>query len=67
MKRQLFLALLLVSQLLLGGCAYLSSYSADLPDKIDTLIQQQEYGEALQLLEYARPSHTEYNLSLIHI
>jgi tetratricopeptide (TPR) repeat protein len=61
MKRQLFLAFLLVSQLLLGGCAYLSSYSADLPDKIDTLIQQQEYGEALQLLEYARPSHAEYN------
>ena len=47
-------------QLLFGGCAYISSYSSDLPDKIDTLIQQQEYGEALQLLEYTRPSHAEY-------
>ena len=60
MRLQLFLTSLLVFQLLLGGCAYISSYSADLPDKIDSLIQQQEYGEALQLLEYARPSHAEY-------
>ena len=60
MRRQFFLVFLLVFQLLLGGCAYISSYRADLPEKIDTLIQQQEYGEALQLLEYASPSHAEY-------
>ncbi|MDH3947991.1 MAG: hypothetical protein OEU74_03420 [Gammaproteobacteria bacterium] len=60
MRRQFFLVTLILFQLLLGGCAYLSSYSADLPDKIDTLIQQQEYGEALQLLEYAHPSHADY-------
>jgi len=60
MRRQFFLVSLILFQLLLGGCAYISSYSTDLPDKIDTLIQQQEYGEALQLLEYARPSHADY-------
>jgi len=51
---------LLVLQLLFGGCAYLSSFSSELPDKIDSLIQQQEYGEALAMLEYVRPSHADY-------
>ena len=60
MRQNFFLVILLVFQLLLGGCAYISSYSEDLPDQVDALIQQQEYGEALQLLEYARPSHAEY-------
>jgi tetratricopeptide (TPR) repeat protein len=60
MRRQFFLVTLILFQLLPGGCAYISSYSADLPDKIDILIQQQEYGEALQLLEYAHPSHADY-------
>lgn len=60
MSREFRLASILIFQLLLGGCAYISSYSTDLPDKIDLLIQQQEYGEALQVLEYVRPSHAEY-------
>lgn len=51
---------LLALQLLFGGCAYLSSFSSELPEKIDTLIQQQEYGEALAMLEYVRPSHADY-------
>ena len=60
MRRQLFLVPLILILLLPGGCAYLSSFSAELPDKIDSLIRQQEYGEALTLLEYVRPSHPEY-------
>lgn len=61
MRRLLVVIPLFVMQLLFGGCAYLSSYSSELPEKIDTLIQQQEYGEALAMLEYVRPSHAEYN------
>ena len=60
MRRLLVVIPLLVIQLLFGGCAYLSSYSSELPEKIDTLIQQQEYGEALAMLEYVRPSHADY-------
>ncbi len=60
MRRQFFLVSVLLIQLLSGGCAYLSSFSTELPDKIDTLIQQQEYGEALQTLKYVRPSHPDY-------
>jgi len=60
MRRQFFLVPLILFLLLPGGCAYLSSFSAELPEKIDTLIQQQEYGEALQTLEYVRPSHADY-------
>lgn len=61
MKRLLVVISLLVIQLLFGGCAYLSSYSTELPEKIETLIEQQEYGEALAMLEYVRPSHADYN------
>ena len=61
MRRQFFLIPFILIQLLPCGCAYLSSFSADLPEKIDTLIQRQEYGEALQQLEYVRPSHADYN------
>ena len=60
MRRHFFFVSFMLIQLLPGGCAYLSSYSADLSDKIDTLIQQQEYGEALQRLKYVRPSHADY-------
>ncbi len=61
MKRLLVVTPLLVIQLLFGGCAYLSSFSSDLPEKIDGMIQQQEYAEALAMLDYVRPSHTDYN------
>ena len=61
MKRLLVVTPLLVIQLMFGGCAYLSSFSADLPEKIDSLIQQQEYAEALAMLEYVRPSHADYS------
>ena len=60
MRRLLVVIPLLVLQLLFGGCAYLSSFSTELPDKIDSLIQQQEYGEALAMLDYVRPSHADY-------
>ena len=60
MRRLLAVIPLLVIQLLFGGCAYLSSFSSELPEKIDTLIQQQEFGEALAMLEYVRPSHADY-------
>ena len=60
MRRQFFLVSLIFFLLLLSGCAYLSSFSAELPQKIDTLIQQQEYGEALQTLKYVRPTHPDY-------
>lgn len=60
MRRHFFFVSFMLIQLLPGGCAYLSSYSADLSDNIDTLIQQQEYGEALQRLKYVRTSHADY-------
>ncbi len=60
MTRQVLFISLILFQLLSGGCAYLASYSSELPERIETLIQQQEYGEALQLLEYVRPTHTDY-------
>ena len=61
MRHLLVVTPLLVLQLLFGGCAYLSSFSTELPEKIDSLIQQQEYGEALAMLDYVRPSHADYN------
>ena len=60
MKRLLVIIPLLTLQLLHGGCAYLSSFSSELPGKIESLIQQQEYAEALARLEYVRPSHADY-------
>ena len=60
MNRLLVVIPLLTIQLLFGGCAYFSSFSAELPEKIDGLIQQQEYAEALAMLEYVRPSHADY-------
>lgn len=60
MKHLLVVISLVTIQLLFGGCAYLTSFSAELPQKVDSLIQQQEYAEALAMLEYVRPSHADY-------
>lgn len=54
--RLFLLGSLLLLQLLLGGCAYLTSFSSDLPSKIDSLIKQQKYGEALDILDYVKPT-----------
>lgn len=59
MKRGWLIPLLLW-QLSLGGCAYLSSYSSNLPDKIDELIAQQQYGKALDIIDYVKPADKDY-------
>lgn len=50
----------LLLQFSLSGCAYLSSYSSNLPDKIDTLIEQQQYGKALDIIGYVKADDRDY-------
>lgn len=56
------IARLLVAGLLLlaSGCAYLTSFSSDLPARVEQLIQQKEYGKAQDILAYVKPEHPEY-------
>jgi len=58
MKHAWLVVLLL--QFSLGGCAYLSSYSSNLPDKIDTLIAQRQYGKALDIIGYVKAGDKDY-------
>jgi hypothetical protein len=58
------LRILVVSFLVLSlnGCAFLNSLDSNLPAKIDQLTEQQEYGLALDTLEYIKPSNDNYKL-----
>ncbi len=60
MLRKLCVALVLTSHL--SGCAYVHSFRSDLPSQIDTWVEQQEYGKALDTLSYIEPSHKQYAL-----
>jgi hypothetical protein len=53
----LFLLALLV---LSTGCAYLTSFSSNLPARVDSLIKQKEYGKARDILAYVKPGHPDY-------
>jgi hypothetical protein len=44
----------------LVGCAYVHSFRSDLPAQIDAWVEQQEYGKALDTLNYIEPSHKQY-------
>ncbi len=59
MKRILLLSIILFHTLL-SGCAYLSSFSSDLPDKIDSLIKQEQYAKALDIIKYVKPNNPDY-------
>ncbi len=61
MNRLRFLAFTLIS-LLFNGCAYFHSFNSDLPAKIDQWIEQKEYGQALDTLEYVKPGDSNYKL-----
>lgn len=56
-----FLIILLAGWFLtLTGCAYITSFSSKLPDKIDQLVREQQYGQALAVLAYVKPSNPDY-------
>ncbi len=59
--KKLLLATILVSNVLLSGCAYFGSLGADVPEKIDRLIAEQQYGQALDILEYIKPDNPNYS------
>jgi tetratricopeptide (TPR) repeat protein len=44
----------------LSGCAYLNSFSSKLPDEIELLTQEKQYGEALDILAYIKPTNPDY-------
>lgn len=44
----------------LSGCAYLNSFSSKLPDKIEQLTREKQYGEALDILAYIKPANPDY-------
>jgi tetratricopeptide (TPR) repeat protein len=46
--------------MLLPGCAYFQAMGPDVPQKIDTLISNEEYGKALDILSYSDPSKSNY-------
>jgi hypothetical protein len=54
-------ALLIALVLFTSGCALLYTFDDQLEQRIDTWIQQQEYGKALATLEYVRPTHAKYD------
>jgi tetratricopeptide (TPR) repeat protein len=58
--RRLWPVFFLLLQFSLGGCAYLSSQSSNLPDKIDSLLKQEQYGKALDILDYVKPTDKDY-------
>lgn len=48
--------------LFLHGCAFIHSMSSDLPQQIDQWVAVEEYGKALETLEYVPKSHKDYAL-----
>ena len=57
---RLLLLLFVLSSL--SGCAYLHSFDSDLGKQIDTWIEQEEYGKALDTLYYIQSDHKDYAL-----
>ncbi|MFP4611185.1 MAG: hypothetical protein ACLFQT_09200 [Thiohalophilus sp.] len=47
---------------LLSNCAYLHSFDANLPEKIDRWIEEEEYQKALNTLEHIKPDNNNYAL-----
>jgi len=58
--RYYLLPLLAITLFFASGCAYVSSFSSDLPNKIDHLAKKQQYGEALAILDFIKPTHPQY-------
>ncbi len=58
--KKCLLAVILLANVLLSGCAYFGSLGADVPEKIDRLIAEQQYGQALDILEYIKPGNPNY-------
>jgi len=48
--------------LLLSNCAYLHSFDANLPEKVDQWIEEQNYQKALNTLEHVKPGNDNYAL-----
>jgi len=56
-------ALIIVSlPLLFSSCAYLHSFDSNLPEKIDSWVEQEEYGLALDTLQHIKPGNKNYQL-----
>jgi len=53
-------ALLLLLLTSLSGCAYLASFSSNLPETIEHQIAAGEYGKALDTLRWIKPDHPHY-------
>ncbi len=50
-----------------SGCAYLDARSSNVPEKIDALVAEQQYGRAQAILVRVAESHADYaRLSLLH-
>lgn len=54
--------LIFALSLSLGNCAYLHSFDANLPEKIDQWIEEEEYHKALNTLEHVKESRADYAL-----
>ncbi|MDZ7662380.1 hypothetical protein [Thiohalophilus sp.] len=48
--------------LLLSNCAYLHSFDANLPEKIDQWVEEEKYQKALNTLEHVKPDNDNYAL-----
>lgn len=59
--RQLKLVALLILITISSGCAYLDVRSPNVPEKIDELIAEQQYGRAQAILSSISASHPDYS------
>lgn len=55
------LGLLVLIHIVLSGCAYFQALGPDVPQKIDQLIADEQYGKALDILSYNNPNKSNYN------
>ena len=60
MKTFLTLLALVAIQLTLSNCAYIYSKSDNIPERINKLVLQEQFGLALDTLEYIGPKHSNY-------
>lgn len=59
--KHILLLLLLCLNAFLTGCAYLHSMGPDVPQTIDELVADSEYGKALEILSYIETDRSNYS------
>ncbi len=60
MRKIVYILFAGVLSAMLSSCAYLNSLGTQVPDTIDEMIAQEQYGRALDILSYVKPESADY-------